>query len=69
MAFYFIIMNVKELIYLENEKDISFYIRSVMSYFSCNEQMAKTIIESAKKNGEYGNIMNMCAKSPSERRN
>lgn len=51
------------------DKDLSPYIRCVMSYFSCNEQMAKTILQSAKKNGEYDHIMNMCTKSPSERRN
>lgn len=35
-------------------------INEVMKYFSCDEEMAKTIISSSIVNGEYSAIQRMC---------
>lgn len=44
------------------------YTSVVMAYFSCNERMAKTIIDSSKANGEFESIKRLC-KNQEERRN
>lgn len=40
----------------------------VMAMFSCNREMARTILKASKTNGEYEAIKRMCLTSQSERR-
>lgn len=38
------------------------YIPPVMAYFSCNKDMARTIIRASKQNGEFESIVHICNK-------
>lgn len=41
------------------EKDV--FVPCVMAYFSCDKEMAKTIIKSSKANGDYESLKKICS--------
>lgn len=41
------------------EKDM--FVPCVMAYFSCNKEMAQTIIKSSKTNGDFESLKRICS--------
>ena len=46
---------------ISKQEELKPFVAPIMARFSCNEDMAYTIIRSAEKSGEMGAIRKMCS--------
>lgn len=51
---------------MNQEKDV--FVPCVMAYFSCNKEMAKTIIKSSEVSGDLESLKKLCAQNDNNER-
>lgn len=46
---------------MNHEKDV--FLPCVMAYFSCDKEMARTIIKSSEANGDFESLKKICSRN------